>query len=342
MGKIGLLDCTLRDGGNVNNCLFGAENINDIISGLIDTGVNIIEIGFLRDETYNPDRSVYAHREDIESVLQNVRYNNQKVRFAVMIEQQETVEKTFPLKKVAALKDCGIDLIRVTAWERLLEEHLEYCKKVSDMGIKISVQPTNVSDYTDERFIKLLEMVNEIHPYSFYIVDTFGTELPGKVRHLADMADKILLPDIILGYHGHNNKMQSLACLEAILGMNMRRDLLCDASIGGMGKGPGNLQTEVAADVLNVERNGDYNVERLFSIYEKNVARFNEETPWGYSLYYFIGSHNLATQNYASYFKRMGYGEELFSTFVKSLNIREKGYFRKDFTENRLKELGLK
>lgn len=338
MGKISLLDCTLRDGGNVNNCRFGSQNINDIIHGLVDSGIDIIEIGFLRDELYNPDRSVYACCEDIRSVISGV----DGVKFVAMIEQKEDISKQFSLEKVALLKDAGLDFLRITVWEWKLEEHLEYCKRVKDMGIELSVQPTAVVEYTDDRFIKLLKLVNEIKPFSLYLVDTWGTELPGKIRHLAEMADQVLDPDIVLGYHGHNNKMQGLACLETILGMNLSRQILCDGSIGGMGKGPGNLQTEVIAELLNKETNSKYDVDRLCILYTNNVRDFFHEEPWGYSLYYFIGSKYAVHQNIAAYFQQMDYGEDVFLKFAQSLKGREKNVFNREFTENRLKELGLK
>ena len=338
MGKISLLDCTLRDGGNVNNCRFGSKIINDIIHGVADSGIDIIEIGFLRDELYNPDRSVFARCEDIKSIINGV----DGVKFTAMIEQKEDISKQFPLEKVAQLKDAGLDYIRVTVWEWKLEEHMEYCKRIKDMGIEISIQPTAVVEYTDRRFLQLLEMVNEIKPFSFYLVDTWGTELPGKIRHLAEMADQILDPDIALGYHGHNNKMQGMACFEAILGMNLSRHILCDVSLGGMGKGPGNLQTEVIADLLNEEKHSGYDVDKLCVLYTNTVRDFFHEDPWGYSLYYFIGSRKVVHQNFATYFHQMDYGEDVFFKFVQSLKGREKNVFIREFTENRLRELGLK
>lgn len=338
MGKISLLDCTLRDGGYVNNWRFGAENIGGIIRGLINSAVDIIEVGFLRDEPYDPERSVYSRREELQSVLHGMG----GARFAAMIEAKEDVSKQFPLEKLAQLKDCGLDLIRIMAWEWKLEEHLDYCRKAKDLGLEISIQPTSVVDYTDERFLELLEMTNEIKPYSLYIVDTWGTEMPGKIRHLAEMADKYLAPEIALGYHGHNNKMQGMACFEALLGMRLSRDVLCDVSIGGMGKGPGNLQTEVIAELMNEEQAGEYDVDLLCDLYAKNIREFFRENPWGYSVYHFIGSRNLVTQNFATYFRQMDYREDVFDEFVKSLKGREKVVFNKGFTEGRLKELGLK
>lgn len=337
MGKISLLDCTLRDGGYVNDWRFGAGRIRNIICGLDASGIDIIEIGFLRDEPYDANRSVFARSADVRSVL-----GGGNARYVAMIEAKEDMSRQFPLEKLALLKDAGLAFIRIMAWEWKLEEHLAYCKAVKDLGIEISIQPTAVVDYTDDRFLKLLEMANEIKPFSLYLVDTWGTELPGKIRHLAEMADRVLQPQIALGYHGHNNKMQGLACMEAILDMGMTRHILFDVSLGGMGKGPGNLQTEVAADILNQEQGTSYDVDTLCGLYADNISGFFHKSPWGYSLYHFIGSRNLVTQNFATYFRAMDYGEDVFYKFVRSLKGREKVVFSKEFTENRLKELGLK
>lgn len=46
MGKISLLDCTLRDGGYVNDWEFGHNNLVSIFERLVDAGVDIVEIGF--------------------------------------------------------------------------------------------------------------------------------------------------------------------------------------------------------------------------------------------------------------------------------------------------------
>lgn len=340
MGKISLLDCTLRDGGYVNNWRFGSRNISGIVRGLVDAGIDIIELGFLRDEPYDAEHSVFAHCNEIRSVIENLRGGGQK--WTAMIEAKEDVSKQFPLGKLARLKDAGLDFVRIMAWEWKLEEHLDYCKKVKELGIEISIQPTSVVDYTEERFLKLLEMTNEIKPFSLYLVDTWGTELPGKIRRLAEVADRELSSEIALGYHGHNNRMQGLACFDAIRTLGISRDILCDVSIGGMGKGPGNLQTEVVADFLNEEDGAEYDVEKILGLYECHIEEFFRENPWGFSEYHFIGSRSLVTQNYATYFRQMDYGEDIFYQFVQSLKGREKVVFDREFTENRLKELGLK
>ena len=57
MQNIRLLDCTLRDGGYINDWNFGFENIRDIVSSLTRAGVDIVEVGFLRNVDYDPDRT---------------------------------------------------------------------------------------------------------------------------------------------------------------------------------------------------------------------------------------------------------------------------------------------
>ena len=48
MNIIKVLDCTLRDGGRILNCNFGSEAIKQIVFGLDNSYIDIIEIGFLR------------------------------------------------------------------------------------------------------------------------------------------------------------------------------------------------------------------------------------------------------------------------------------------------------
>ena len=42
-----ILDCTLRDGGYINNWEFGSKTIDKVISNLVESQVDIIECGFL-------------------------------------------------------------------------------------------------------------------------------------------------------------------------------------------------------------------------------------------------------------------------------------------------------
>mgnify|MGYP000226122163 CR=1 FL=1 len=59
MKQVKLLDCTLRDGGYVNDWEFGHDNIVTIFERLISAGVDILEVGFLDDRrTFDRNRTI--------------------------------------------------------------------------------------------------------------------------------------------------------------------------------------------------------------------------------------------------------------------------------------------
>ena len=52
MGNIYLLDCTLRDGGYINNWEFGYEAIRNIGRKIAKSGVEGFEVGFIKGNTF--------------------------------------------------------------------------------------------------------------------------------------------------------------------------------------------------------------------------------------------------------------------------------------------------
>ena len=69
MGNIKLLDCTLRDGGYINNWEFGHHTIKDIIRKLVESQVDYVEVGFLRNCEYSTEAAVFNNCEEIKNVL---------------------------------------------------------------------------------------------------------------------------------------------------------------------------------------------------------------------------------------------------------------------------------
>lgn len=337
MGSIYLLDCTLRDGGYVNNWAFGENAIQDIKAGLEQAGVDIIELGFIRNEEINLDRSVFSDGADIHRRFHNT---NRKAIYSAMIEPREP-EQCYPTKLLGTPQESGIDLIRICTWKRLTKEHLAYCRTVADMGYRVSIQPTAVGQYNLMEFTELLKQADEIHPFSFYIVDTWGTQSSAQICRYLELAEHNLNPDVKIGYHGHNNKMQALSCAQAAVAMGLSHDLCIDASIMGMGRGAGNLQMEVIMDCLNETVGKKYDPIALVDLYTKHLQKFFASTPWGYSLYHYLGAQYNCSQDFATYFKEKNYGEEKYHRFLDSLSANEKVVFRAVFVEKRLKELGL-
>ena len=333
MNNLLLLDCTLRDGGYVNNWNFGQDEIDIIVHGLERTGINILELGFLRDEPFNSNSSNLPSIEIADRLLTQKR---EDILYSAMIE----AFNPFPLNKLSSHRDGGIDLIRVCIWKRCLNEHLSYCKNIAEKGYKITIQPSRVEQYKDDDFIDMLKKANELNPYAVYVVDTWGTQSPNQVCHYLELSDKYLNSNVKLGYHGHNNKLQALSCAKAAIEMKLDRDLCIDASILGMGRGAGNLNTEIIMEYLNETTGTKYDFDGVINIFISSLRKIYHKTPWGYSMFYFLCSINDCNPNYATYFSENGLSEELFLKFLHSLTENEKIVFNKGFVEDRIKNLG--
>ena len=66
MPDINLLDCTLRDGGYLNDWEFGHDNIVNIFERLVSAGVDIIEIGFLNaSREYDANRTIFPDARSV-------------------------------------------------------------------------------------------------------------------------------------------------------------------------------------------------------------------------------------------------------------------------------------
>ena len=83
MKKIKLLDWTLRDGGYINDWDFGKESIIDITQKLENSNVDILEIGFLRPESYDENKALFNNIEQFKSIVKRKKPN---IQYALMAE----------------------------------------------------------------------------------------------------------------------------------------------------------------------------------------------------------------------------------------------------------------
>lgn len=305
MGSIKLLDCTLRDGGYVNNWEFGVDAISDMAQKLQATNVDILELGFLKNEKYNKNRTVF---NDVEQISTLIPKKKKDILYAAMIE----VVNPIPLEMLNRRKCDDIDVIRVIIWKTRLDsngnvvdalnEGYEYCKGIIEKGYQLCVQPARVDQYTDTEFIEMLNIFQQLNPMAIYIVDSWGTQNSEGVLHYLKLADKYLRQGIGIGYHGHNNLMQAFGSSLNFIQAGVGRDLIVDASIYGIGRGAGNLNLELIASYLNEEVGKEYSIEPMLEIYERYIKKIFAGTPWGYSMAFFLTAQYRCNPDYGSYY----------------------------------------
>lgn len=305
MSRIKLLDCTLRDGGYVNDWNFGADVIEKCIDNLEKSRADILEIGFLKDEKYNKDRTVY---NDVDQISKQICPKKTNRLYAAMIE----VVNPIPVDMLKPCSEDTIDMIRVIVWKTkrnkdgkevdALQEGFRYCKEVAKKGYKLSVQPARVDQYSKEEFIDMINLFNAINPYAFYIVDSWGTQTPESIIKYIELADKHLNPSIAIGYHGHDNKSLALDISKEICHAKLDRDIIIDASVNGIGRGAGNLDSGTIARYLNKHHSKNYAPPYFDYVGGVFIAPIYNYAKWGRTLPFFMTAERNCNPNYAQYY----------------------------------------
>lgn len=294
MNKVYVLDCTLRDGGYCNGWQFGFENTRKIIDGLAEANVEIIECGFLTNKVdYNPDTTKFTMINQLKTVISKKRSGR---TYVAMMNYGE-----YNIEDLPVYDGSSIDGIRVAFHKKYLYEALELCKQIKAKGYLVFVQAMVSLSYSDEEFLSLIRSVNEFRPYAFYIVDSFGMMKGKDLTRLFYMVEHNLENSIWIGFHSHNNMQLAYSNAQQLITVLTNRNLIIDASIMGMGRGAGNLNTELFVDYLNDSMEKNYNIKPLLTIIDKVLNYFYQKKYWGYSLPNYISAVHNAHPNYAGY-----------------------------------------
>lgn len=294
MSNIQILDCTLRDGGYCNEWRFGLINATKISAGLIDANVEIIECGFITNKVaYDPEATKFATVEQIKSVIPEDREGK---KFVAMINYGE-----YDIEDIPPYDGSSIDGIRVAFHKKNLVESLEFCRQIKAKGYLVFIQAMVSLSYSDDEFLSMIRTVNEFEPYAFYIVDSFGMMKGKDLTRLFYMIEHNLKENVWIGLHCHNNLQLAYSNAQRLATVQTNRNLIIDSAIMGMGRGAGNLNTELFVDYLNETAGGNYNIRPLLAIIDEIINEFYQRNPWGYSLPNYLSASHNAHPSYAGY-----------------------------------------
>lgn len=294
MGEIKLLDCTIRDGGYVNDWNFGHNNLISIYERLIDSDVDYIELGFLDERReFDINRSIMPDTDCMEKIYGSVDKKG-KIVFG-MIDYG-----TCGLDHIKPANESYIDGIRVIFKKHLRVDALKFCAELKKLGYIVFAQLVSVTSYTDEEMLDLIRLANEVKPYAVSMVDTYGLMHQNNLRHFMDLLDKGLDPDISLGYHGHNNFQMGYANCIAMMEYKTDRNMLVDGTLYGMGKSAGNAPIELVAMHMNQKYGKHYHISQMLEAIDANIMEFYSAATWGYNLFFYIAASNECHPNYVA------------------------------------------
>ena len=236
-----ILDCTLRDGGYINDWRFGRKAITAILEKLERANLDIIECGFLTRMVYDEQCSLFPSVQAIEPLLPGEK------RRAMYVAMIAIGEKELHPRELQPWNGRSIDGIRLTFHKQEIPQAIQWAEIIQDKGYKVFMQPVGSGFYSDMELLSLVEQMNRLRPYAFYIVDTLGSMYRNDVSHRFYLIDQNMDPEIHLGFHGHNNLQLAFSNAQVLGKIQTKRTLLIDASVYGMGRGAGNLPTELIA-----------------------------------------------------------------------------------------------
>lgn len=298
MSEIKLLDCTLRDGGYVNDWKFGQKNLISIFERIVDAGVDIVEVGFLDERRpFDIDRSIMPDTKSTSKIWGDM--ERKKTMVVAMIDFG-----TCSLEFLEPCEESFLDGIRVIFKKHLMQEAMAFCKQVKALGYKVFSQLVSITTYSDEELLELVELVNDVKPYAVSMVDTYGLLHPDELLHFYEILDEHVIPEVQIGFHAHNNFQMAYANSLTFIQKNAKHNLIVDGTLYGMGKNAGNAPLELLAMRLNEKYDKCYRIDSLLEGIDESIMEIYSHSPWGYKTFFYLCGKNKCHPNYLSDFMK--------------------------------------
>lgn len=271
-----------------------------VIESLSKSGAEIVEIGFLNNETDTIGTSHFGGIKSAEKILKrcNIEENTE---FGLMVRPDRF--------DVSTLGNCpeNCTIIRIAFYQDDMSLAIESAQTLRSRGFDVFLNPIATSTYTDADLATLARKANDLSPRGVNIVDTFGALSRQRAQKVYDILSKELHPEITIGIHAHQNMNLSFPIAQDILERKPEsRDLIIDGSLYGMGRSPGNLPIELIANFLNDVGHGGYDLNPMYTVLDEEVKDLKHEYDWGYSPEYYISAKHNVHRSYAERMKRDG------------------------------------
>lgn len=280
-----VLDCTLRDGGYYTEWDFEPDMVERYLDAMSRLPVDIIEIGYCNHPaTGYFGRFFYLTRDDLAPIKARLAPGQ---KLAIMLNAKDTDARRVGL----LLGELGgvVDVVRLAVPPKQIGEALDLAEAIVGLGFEVGFNLMYLSSYADQ-IEQLAPLCARRHLLTtLALVDSYGSCMPAQVAR-AVRATRELLPDVALGFHGHDNLglayANTLAAIEA-------GAVIVDATLGGMGRGAGNTRTELFL-VHQAERSGTPLDHEALSATMADLDGLRAVHQWGTNLPYMIsGAANL-------------------------------------------------
>ena len=279
--EIKVMDCTLRDGGLVNDFYFTDEFVKDLYEANIKSGVDYMEFGYKASKEMFDVKKFgkwkFCDDKDIRAIVGD---NKTDMKISVMAD----VGRCDFRKDILNKKDSPVDLVRVATYINTIPAAVEMIEDCTKKGYETTVNIMAISKSNDIDIDAALELLCQSSVGCIYLVDSYGSLYPEQISRLSDkyleIADKY---DKKVGIHAHNN--QQLAFANTIEALRRGVSYL-DATVSSLGRGCGNCPSELLLGFLKYPK---YRINPLLKFIEKHIVPMKESgVVWGYDVPYLL------------------------------------------------------
>lgn len=276
--QIKVLDCTIRDGGLMNNHAFDESFVREVFKAISQAGIDYMEIGYKNsrrlfdDKKYGPWK--FCDDETIRRVTEGI---ESRTKISVMVDVDRV-----DMDEIKPKKDSPVSMIRTACYAKDVDKAIHMANCFVDKGYEATVNLMAISKVLEVELTECFEQLEkECRAQVIYLVDSNGALYQETVEYLVKKAQSIIRSKEI-GIHAHNNQQLAFGnTIEAIIhGANY-----LDSTLYGMGRAAGNCPTEL---LLGFLKNPKFNIRPVLDVIAKKMVPLSKEVEWGYVIPYAI------------------------------------------------------
>ena len=276
---IKVFDCTIRDGGLVNDFHFTDKFVKAHYETCVAAGVDYMEIGKNNSPTLQSPEEFgkwnFCKEEDIRSIVGD---NDTNMKIAVMSDIGRTVASELLPKSESV-----VDMVRIATYIHQIPAAIELINEAHAKGYETTVNIMAISKSFDDELDEVLAALSKTPVDVIYIADSFGSFYPEQINRLTEKYLKVAESvGKKIGIHAHNN--MQLAYANTIEAMTYGTSYL-DVTISGLGRGAGNCPMELLIGFL---KNPKYKMMPVLKFIEEFIVPLEKELDWGYSIPYML------------------------------------------------------
>jgi 4-hydroxy 2-oxovalerate aldolase len=275
--QVKVLDCTIRDGGLINNHYFTDEFVRAVYKAVSEAKIDYVEMGYRSSRKATPPDKYgpwkYCDDDTIREITDGI---ESETKICIMIDAGQMNELEFK-----PVDQSPVDMIRVAAFIKDIDKAVAAVEIVHDLGYECAVNIRAISMEKESVLVEALKKLAKTPAQTVYVVDSYGHFFSEQIHSMTELYQKYL-PNKRLGIHCHNNLQ--LAFANTIEGVRNGCSMV-DASLFGIGRGAGNCPLEL---IMGFLKNPKFRLEPILKVIEDYMIPMRNELEWGYLIPFMI------------------------------------------------------